>query len=432
MERDLVGYRFSPTGEEVINHYLKNKILDKPWLVNEAISEINIYAYDPEFLPSLSKLESKDLVWYFFTPREYHASEKKKGTKRTTPSGYWKATGVDRKVKDKRGNGVVIGIKKTLVYHHGKSANGVWTPWVMHEYHITSLPPTQRNYVICQVMYKGEDGDILYGNKSNDLSHSTMVSDLNTAREINTAPQVEQPRQDLYMSVDDLANPLNEQDPTLFNPDTFFNDNYYPYQQPQVPWDDDYINELLSFNGGNPADVLGDLDITMQGNRNDHRPKKALTGIIVDCSSDSNAESISATSYQETSSPESFHSLSGQFHTSVDEIPSFRKDSFTDIQPPAETSIIRKTRKSRRTIPSKLEVKESKSKVINASMEKKSSSSLSIMKTEKMGWFITEEAMDRRNCKNPPYMYLMNMFIGFILFVAVIGNIMSILLSVKS
>ena len=47
----------------------------------------------------------------------------------------------------------------------------------------------QRNYVICQVMYKGADGDSLYGNNSNALSHS-MVSDLNTVREINTAPQV--------------------------------------------------------------------------------------------------------------------------------------------------------------------------------------------------------------------------------------------------
>ena len=51
MERNLVGYRFSPTGEEVINYYLKNKILDKPWLVNEAINEINICAHDPKFLP---------------------------------------------------------------------------------------------------------------------------------------------------------------------------------------------------------------------------------------------------------------------------------------------------------------------------------------------------------------------------------------------
>ncbi|CAF2034542.1 unnamed protein product, partial [Brassica napus] len=156
----------------------------------------------------------------------------------------------------------------------------------------------QRNYVICQVMYKGADGDSLYGNNSNELSHSTMVSDLNTVREINTAPEVEQPREeDFYMSWDDLANPLNEQDdPSLFNPDTFFNDDYCPYQQqPQAPCDDDYISKLLSFNGGNHADVLGDLDITMQEHRNDHRPTKAFTGIIVDCSSDNDAKSISAT-----------------------------------------------------------------------------------------------------------------------------------------
>ncbi|KAL0712492.1 hypothetical protein Bca4012_019470 [Brassica carinata] len=475
MEKNLVGYRFSPTGEELINHYLKNKILDKPWLVDDAIGEINIYAYHPEFLPSLSKIQSNDLVWYFFCRRECHATDKKKGTKRTTPSGFWKATGVDRKIKDKGGNGVEIGIKKTLVYHHGKAANGVKTPWVIHEYHITSLPLNQRNYVICQVKYKGEDRSRLYGNNSNDLSHSTMASDLNTVREINTAPEVEQQRdKDLYMSVDDLANPLNEQDDVLFNPHTFFNDNNYPYQQPQAPCDDDDLSELLSYNGGNHADVLGDLDTILQEHRNDHRPKKALTGIIVDCSSDSDAESISATvkpvetnyyklnepsksffiitfmeliciltqllilicdqSYQGTSSPDSFHSLSGHFHTSGVEIPSLRNDSFTDLQSPAETSINRKIRKShltRRTVPSKQEVKEGKSKVINASMEKKSSSSLSTMKTEKMGWFITEEAMDRRNRKNPPYIYLMNMIIGFILLVAVIGNIMSILLSVK-
>ncbi|KAF2606608.1 hypothetical protein F2Q68_00046462 [Brassica cretica] len=231
-----------------------------------------------------------------------------------------------------------------------------------------------RNYVICQVMYKGADGDSLYGNNSNALSHSTLVSGLNTDREINTAPQVEQPRQDHYLSVDDLANPLNEQDDTsLFNPDTLFNDNYCPYQQPQAPSDDDYIDNLLSFNGGNYDDVLRDPNITTQERRNDHRPKKALTGIIVDCSSDSDAESISATSYQETSSPDSFHSLSAQFHTSGDEIPSLRKDSCTDIKPPAETSINRKTRKAHLT---RRMMNEGKSKAVNASVDKKSSSSM--------------------------------------------------------
>ncbi|XP_018453371.1 NAC domain-containing protein 69 [Raphanus sativus] len=412
MEKNLVGYRFSPTGEEVINYYLKNKILDKPWLVDQAIREINIYAYNPEFLPSLSKIESNDLVWYFFCRRECQATDKKKGTKRTTPSGFWKATGKDRIIKEKRGHGVEIGIKKTLVYHHGKGANGVKTPWVIHEYHITSLPLNQRKYVICQVKYKGEDS--LYGNNSNELSHSTMVSDLNTARVINTTPVVEQQRdEDLCMSVDDLANPLNEQDdPSLFDPDMFFNDNDRSYQQPLAPYDDDdNISELLKYNGGNHADVLGDLDIILQEHRNDHKPKKALTGNIVDCSSGSDdAESICATSYQGTSSPDSVHSLSAQFHTSVDETPSLRKDSSTDIQPHAETSINRMTWKSRRTVPSKLEVKEGKSKAIDASMD------------NKKGWFITEEAM-QRNHKIPPYHCLMNMIVGFILLVAFMATL---------
>ena len=69
MERNLVGYRFSPTGEEVINYYLKSKILDRPWLVNEAINEINICAYDPEFLPckfpSLSQLQRSIIIDHF-------------------------------------------------------------------------------------------------------------------------------------------------------------------------------------------------------------------------------------------------------------------------------------------------------------------------------------------------------------------------------
>lgn len=91
-------------------------------------------------IAALSMVESTDSVWYFLSPKEY-TSPKKSQTKRTTPSGFWKSTGKDRKVKeDKRRNGVVIGVKKTLVYHEGKSPNAVPTPWIMHEYQTTCLP----------------------------------------------------------------------------------------------------------------------------------------------------------------------------------------------------------------------------------------------------------------------------------------------------
>ncbi|CAH8335168.1 unnamed protein product [Eruca vesicaria subsp. sativa] len=423
MERNLVGYRFSPTKEELINYYLKNKILGQLF-VDDAISEINFCDYDPKSLPLLSKLKTNDLEWYFFSIREYYAPDKtKKGTKRTTPNGFWKVTGKPQEIKDKRGYGEeAIGIKKTLVYHQGRSANGVKTPWVMDEYHITSWPFNQSNYVICKVKYKGVDGDSLFGNKSYELNHSTIVSVPNTAREMNTTPEVEQPREDhLGMSVDDLENLLNEQDdPSLFNTDTFLNNNYYPYQQPQAPCEDDYVPSYL--------------DIIMTQHRNDHMPKKPLTGTLTDNSSDSDdAESIFATSYQGISSPDSVHNSSRHFHPIVDEIPALRKDSCKDTQPHAETSINRKTRTShftRRMVPSKQEVKECKSKAVDASMDKKSSSSM--VKTEKKGWFNTEEAMDKTNFKNTQYIYLMNMIIVFIFLVAVVGNIMSGLLSVKT
>ncbi|CAD5326818.1 unnamed protein product [Arabidopsis thaliana] len=179
------GYRFSPTGEEVINHFLKNKIL--------------------------ARIQSEDLEWYFFSPIEYTNPNKMK-MKRTTGSGFWKPSGVDRIIRDKRGNGVEIGIKKTLVYHEGKTPHGVRTPWVTHEYHITCLPHDKRKYVVCQVKYKGEAAEISYE------PSPSLVSDSHTVIAINGEPepelQVEQPGKEnlLGMSVDDLIEPMNQQE----------------------------------------------------------------------------------------------------------------------------------------------------------------------------------------------------------------------------
>nr|AAC62781.1 F11O4.5 [Arabidopsis thaliana] len=294
MVKDLVGYRFYPTGEELINHYLKNKIL------------------------ALSKIKSDDPVWYFFCPKEY-TSAKKKVTKRTTSSGYWKATGVDRKIKDKRGNRGEIGIKKTLVYYEGRVPKGVWTPWVMHEYHITCLPQDQRNYVICQVMYKGEDGDVPSGGNNSSEPSQSLVSDSNTVRATSpTALEFEKPGQENFfgMSVDDLGTPKNEQEDfslwDVLDPDMLFSDNNNPTVHPQAPHltpnDDEFLGGLRHVNREQVEYLFANEDfisrptLSMTENRNDHRPKKALSGIIVDYSSDSNsdAESISATVKQIT------------------------------------------------------------------------------------------------------------------------------------
>ncbi|CAI0548312.1 unnamed protein product [Linum tenue] len=123
------GFRFHPTDEELVAYYLKRKI-NAQKIELEIIPEVDLYKCEPWDLPGT--LITPDMEWYFFSPRDRKYPNGSR-TNRATKSGYWKATGKDRKVNSQMRS---VGMKKTLVYYRGRAPHGSRTDWVMHEYRL--------------------------------------------------------------------------------------------------------------------------------------------------------------------------------------------------------------------------------------------------------------------------------------------------------
>ncbi|XP_073001879.1 NAC domain-containing protein 54-like [Typha latifolia] len=152
------GFRFHPTDEELVAYYLRSKINGHK-IELEIIPEVDLYKCEPWDLPEKSFLPSKDLEWFFFSPRDRKYPNGSR-TNRATKAGYWKATGKDRKVNSQRR---AVGMKKTLVYYRGRAPHGSRTDWVMHEYRLDEKEcetdtGLQDAYALCRIFKKSAPG----------------------------------------------------------------------------------------------------------------------------------------------------------------------------------------------------------------------------------------------------------------------------------
>ncbi|PKA47273.1 Protein cup-shaped cotyledon 2 [Apostasia shenzhenica] len=150
------GFRFHPTDEELITHYLVKKVLDSSF-TGRAIAEIDLNKCEPWELPEKAKMGEKE--WYFFSlrDRKYPTGLR---TNRATEAGYWKATGKDREIYSSR-TGSLVGMKKTLVFYRGRAPKGEKSSWVMHEYRLDGKfayhflsKPSKDEWVISRVFQK--------------------------------------------------------------------------------------------------------------------------------------------------------------------------------------------------------------------------------------------------------------------------------------
>nr|AMT84570.1 NAM-V1 protein [Dasypyrum villosum] len=131
------GFRFHPTDEELVVHYLKKKAAEVP-LPATIIAEVDLYKFDPWELPEKATFGEHE--WYFFSPRDRKYPNGARPNRAAT-SGYWKATGTDKPIL---ASGPVcgpgrekLGVKKALVFYRGKPPKGLKTNWIMHEYRLT-------------------------------------------------------------------------------------------------------------------------------------------------------------------------------------------------------------------------------------------------------------------------------------------------------
>ncbi|KAI3466141.1 hypothetical protein Pfo_022804 [Paulownia fortunei] len=133
------GFRFHPTDEELVVHYLKKKAASAPLPVS-IIAEVDLYKFDPWELPAKAIFGEQE--WYFFSPRDRKYPNGARPNRAAT-SGYWKATGTDKPVLTAGGT-QKVGVKKALVFYGGKPPKGIKTNWIMHEYRLADNKPSSK------------------------------------------------------------------------------------------------------------------------------------------------------------------------------------------------------------------------------------------------------------------------------------------------
>nr|XP_043607785.1 NAC domain-containing protein 100-like [Erigeron canadensis] len=172
------GFRFHPSDEELITHYLIKKVLDNNFSA-KAIGEVDMNRIEPWELPGLAKMGEKE--WYFFSVRDKKYPTGLR-TNRATEAGYWKATGKDKEIF--RGK-TLVGMKKTLVFYKGRAPKGEKTNWVIHEFRLEGRSSVQiatksakNEWVISRVFHKnsGEKKPNSIGNGLPSLTESSTSS----------------------------------------------------------------------------------------------------------------------------------------------------------------------------------------------------------------------------------------------------------------
>ncbi|KAL3691308.1 hypothetical protein R1sor_004959 [Riccia sorocarpa] len=212
------GFRFHPTDEELVLHYLGPKaeayVFSLP-----VIADVDLYKHDPWDLPGMyppDKAIFGEREWYFFSPRDRKYPNGARPN-RAAGSGYWKATGTDKPIyrtKDVK-TPAKIGVKKALVFYKGRAPKGVKTNWIMHEYRLAEngISPTHHvhrkgslrldDWVLCRIYKKSTNAQRV----GKERESSSCVEEV-----LASLPEIDNPRTIMLPRLEQTLSGIMDQD----------------------------------------------------------------------------------------------------------------------------------------------------------------------------------------------------------------------------
>lgn len=160
------GYRFAPTDEEIVAHYLYNKVHGRPVSTSAVIDNIDIYRDENVWIRIFERTGENAL--YFFTTLK-KKTENGVQVERETNCGTWRSqknTRIYRHRYNKTGDKIIkkqhIGSRRNFTYVPKEGSRGgvIKGTWVMHEYRLDGISISNArinnigDYVICRIKKK--------------------------------------------------------------------------------------------------------------------------------------------------------------------------------------------------------------------------------------------------------------------------------------
>ncbi|KAL4581510.1 hypothetical protein LXL04_006032 [Taraxacum kok-saghyz] len=136
-----IGYRFRPTDEEIIIHYLRPKVFSFPLPAATAILHSHrLFLHHPSRLPGDPKEKR-----YFFCKTSLHRPF-------SNPAGYWKPIMNSYKFILAPGCNHPIGFKKCFVFYEICDHRRSRTPWILHQFRLLyPLAVKTGEWTVCSI-----------------------------------------------------------------------------------------------------------------------------------------------------------------------------------------------------------------------------------------------------------------------------------------